>query len=74
MRGGCPEPGYDAVLLLSGVDLGRLVAEQCDRPLPTGHLPIRTHPKDSSRRNHASNLAHSLRIVSSPISTASTGP
>ena len=33
---------YDAVLLLSGVDLGRLVAEQGDRPLPTGHLPIRT--------------------------------
>ena len=31
---------YDAVLLLSGVDLEKLVAEHGDSALPTGHLPI----------------------------------
>ena len=35
---------------------------------------FQSHPKDSSRRNHASNLGHWLRILSSPISTASSGP
>ena len=33
---------YDAVLLLSGVDIKKLVAEHRDSPLPTGHLPIST--------------------------------
>ena len=33
---------YKAVLLLSGVDLEKLVREFGDSPLPTGHLPIRT--------------------------------
>ena len=31
---------YEAVMLLSGVDLDKLVAEQGDSPQPTGHLPI----------------------------------
>jgi hypothetical protein len=31
---------YKAVMLLSGVDLGKLVAEQGDAPQPIGHLPI----------------------------------
>ena len=35
---------YKAVLLLSGVDLERLVAEQGDRALPNGHLPFPTSP------------------------------
>ena len=33
---------YKAVLLLSGVDLEKLVSELGDSPLPTGHLPIPT--------------------------------
>lgn len=33
---------YKAVLLLSGVDLEKLVAEPGEIPLPTGYLPIRT--------------------------------
>ena len=33
---------YKAVLLLSGVDLEKLVAEPGEIPLPTGHLLIRT--------------------------------
>ena len=33
---------YDAALLLSGVDIEKLVAEHGDRQLPTGHLPIST--------------------------------
>ena len=33
---------YKAVLLLSGVDLEKEVAEHGDSPLPTGYLPIRT--------------------------------
>ena len=33
---------YKAVLLLSGVDLEKLVADQGNRALPIGHLPIRT--------------------------------
>ena len=31
-----------AVSLLSGIDLDKLVAEQGDTPLPTGHLRIPT--------------------------------
>jgi len=31
---------YKAVMLLSGVDLDKLVAEHGDAPLPSGHLPI----------------------------------
>ena len=31
---------YKAVLLLSGVDLEKLVAELGDSALPTGHLPM----------------------------------
>ena len=33
---------YKAVLLLSGVDLEKLVAEHGDSALPSGHLPIPT--------------------------------
>ena len=33
---------YKAILLLSGVDLDKLVTELGDIPLPTGHLRIRT--------------------------------
>ena len=33
---------YKAVLLLSGVDLEKLVTEPGGLPLPTGYLPIRT--------------------------------
>ena len=33
---------YKTVLLLSGVDLDKLVAEPGEIPLPTGYLPIRT--------------------------------
>jgi hypothetical protein len=31
---------YKAVMLVSGVDLEKLVAERSDSPLPTEHLPI----------------------------------
>ncbi|MCY4058876.1 MAG: hypothetical protein OXG44_12820 [Gammaproteobacteria bacterium] len=34
---------FKAVSLLTGVDLERLVAEDRGGPLPTRHLPIRTH-------------------------------
>ena len=33
---------YKAVLLFSGVDLEKLVAEYGDSALPSGHLPIST--------------------------------
>ena len=33
---------YKAVLLLSGVDLEKLVADHCDGGLSIGHLPVRT--------------------------------
>ena len=33
---------YKALLLLSGVDLDQLVAEETDAAQPAGHLPVRT--------------------------------
>ena len=33
---------YKAILLLSGVDLDKLVTELDDTPLPTDHFPVRT--------------------------------